>query len=104
MFHVLIALAEDHRHGYAIIKAVSERTGGTVELSTGTLYTMIKRLLAEGLIVESQQRPAATEDDERRRYYRMTDFGRRVLAADTDRLQAMVAAAKTAGVLARRSS
>jgi len=104
MFHVLVALAGDPRHGYAILKAVSDRTAGAVELSTGTLYTMIKRLLAEGLIVESRQRPAATEDDERRRYYRLTEFGQRVLAAETERLQSMVAAARSAGVLARRPS
>jgi DNA-binding PadR family transcriptional regulator len=103
MFHVLVALAEDDRHGYAILKAVSERTGGSVELSTGTLYSMIKRLLAEGVIVDSLRRPAAAEDDERRKYYRLTDFGRRVLAAETERLLSMVSAAKSAGVLARPS-
>lgn len=103
MFHVLVALAEDDRHGYAILKAVSERTGGAVALSTGTLYSMVKRLLAEGVIVESLRRPAAAEDDERRKYYRLTDFGRRVIEAETDRLQAMVSAAKSAGVLARPS-
>ncbi len=104
MFHVLVALAEGERHGYAILKAVSDRTDGSVELSTGTLYSMIKRLLADGIIVESHQRPAAGEDDERRKYYRLTDFGHRVLAAETDRLQAMVAAAKSVGALSRRSS
>ncbi len=104
MFHVLVALAEDDRHGYAILRAVSERTAGTVELSTGTLYSMIKRLLAEGLIVESRQRPAASDDDERRRYYRLTDFGHRVLQAETERLQSMVTAAKQAGVPSRRLS
>ena len=103
MFHVLVALTEDDRHGYAILKAVSERTGGSVELSTGTLYSMIKRLLAEGVIVESLRRPAAAEDDERRKYYRLTDFGGRVIAAETERLEAMVSAAKSAGVLARQS-
>jgi DNA-binding PadR family transcriptional regulator len=103
MSHVLVALAEEDRHGYAIIKSVSERTDGKVELSTGTLYTMIKRLLADGIIVESLRRPAAAEDDERRRYYRLTDFGGRVLAAETARLQSMVTAAKSAGVVARPS-
>lgn len=103
MFHVLVALAEDDRHGYAILKAVSDRTGGAVELSTGTLYSMIKRLLAEGLIVESLRRPAAAEDDERRKYYRLTDFGHRVLAAEAVRLQSLVAAARAAGVTVRQS-
>lgn len=103
MFHVLVALAEDDRHGYAILKAVSDRTSGAVELSTGTLYTMIKRLLADGLIVESLRRPAAADDDERRKYYRLTDFGHRVLAAETTRLQSMVSAARSAGVPVRTS-
>jgi DNA-binding PadR family transcriptional regulator len=103
MFHVLVALAEEDRHGYAILKAVAERTDGKVELSTGTLYTMVKRLLADGIIVESHRRPAAANDDERRKYYRLTDFGGRVLAAETERLQSMVSAAKSAGVLARLS-
>ncbi len=98
MFHVLVALKGDDRHGYAILKAVSDRTRGAVELSTGTLYTMVKRLLADGVIVESRQRPAAVEDDERRKYYRLTDFGHRVLAAETARLQSMVSAARAAGV------
>lgn len=103
MFHVLVALAEEDRHGYAILKSVSDRTGGAVELSTGTLYSMIKRLLADGVIVESRRRPAAAEDDERRKYLRLSDFGARVLAAETERLQSMVAAAKSAGVVARPS-
>jgi DNA-binding PadR family transcriptional regulator len=98
MFHVLVELTDGDRHGYAILKGVSDRTGGSVELSTGTLYTMVKRLLADGLIVESRQRPAAVEDDERRKYYRLTEFGHRVIAAETARLQAMVLAAKAAGV------
>ena len=104
MFHVLVALAEEDRHGYAVLKAVSDRTAGAVELSTGTLYSMIKRLLADGLIVESHRRPAAADDDERRRYYRLTEFGHRVLEAETERLQALVAAAKSAGAIPRRSS
>jgi DNA-binding PadR family transcriptional regulator len=99
MFHVLVSLAGEERHGYAIIKDVSARTAGVVQLSTGTLYTMVKRLLADGIVVQSHRRPAAGEDDERRRYYRLTDFGRAVLAAETTRLQSMVAAARGAGVL-----
>ena len=94
MFHVLVALADDDRHGYAIIKDVSALTSGAVELGTGTLYGIIKRLLADGLAVESRRRPPAADDDERRRYYRLTDFGRRVVAAETERLEAMVRAAR----------
>ena len=93
MFHVLVAMADGDRHGYAIIKDVAERTGGDVELSTGTLYGILKRLLAEGLAIEGK-RPAARNDDERRRYYRLSDFGRRVVAAETKRLEAMVSAAR----------
>jgi len=104
MFHVLVALADEERHGYAIIKDVSARTGGAVELGTGTLYGIVKRLLAEGLVVESRRRPPAAEDDERRRYYRLTDFGRRVVQAETERLEAMVRAARATVTLRRASS
>src|SRR6266404_5501171 len=71
MFHVLLALAGDDLHGYAILKEVELRTGGKVRLSTGTLYGIIKRLLNDGLIVELRSRPSEA-DDERRRYYRLT--------------------------------
>ena len=101
LFHVLVALADDDRHGYAIIKDVSARTGGAVALGTGTLYGIVKRLLADGLVVESKRRPAAADDDERRRYYRLTEFGRRVMAAETERLEAMVQAARSTKALAR---
>lgn len=94
MFHVLVALADGDRHGYAVIKDVSTRTAGRVELGTGTLYGIIKRLLADGLVVESKRRPAAEHDDERRRYYRLTPFGRLVVTAETVRLEAMVGAAR----------
>ena len=104
MFNVLLSLADGEKHGYAILKEVEEQTAGEVQLSTGTLYGIIKRLLADGLIVESHRRPAAADDDERRRYYRLTEFGHRVLEAETERLQAMVAAAKSAGAIPRRSS
>jgi len=91
MFHVLVALADSDQHGYAIIKTVARLTGDRVVLSTGTLYGIIKRLLAEGLIVEAARRPAAALDDERRRYYRLTDFGRRVAIAEAERLEQMIA-------------
>jgi DNA-binding PadR family transcriptional regulator len=104
MFHVLVALADDERHGYAIIKDVSARTGGAVELGTGTLYGIVKRLLADGLVVESRRRPPAGEDDGRRRYYRLTDFGRKVVRAETERLEAMVKAARATLTLRKASS
>lgn len=96
MFHVLVALADADRHGYAIIKDVSARTNGAVELGTGTLYGIVKRLLAEGLAIESPTRPSASRDDERRIYYRLTPFGRKVVAAEIERLEQMVQAARTA--------
>lgn len=95
MFHVLVALVDRDLHGYAVLQEVTRRTEGRVALGTGTLYGIIKRLLAEGLVVESDRRPAAAEDDERRRYYHLTAFGRLVVAAETARLEGMVRAAKT---------
>src|SRR5262245_17105361 len=83
-FHVLLALAGEDLHGYAILKEVARQTDGTVSLSTGTLYGILKRLLADGLIVERRSRPAAHEDDERRRYYRLTPQGRDVAEAEAE--------------------
>ena len=76
-FHILMSLAEDDRHGYAIIQDVAARTGGDVRLSAGTLYRSIQRMLDQDLIVELHQRPAPEDDDERRRYYRITRVRRR---------------------------
>ena len=101
MFQVLIALADGEKHGYAIIKDVAARTKGAVALGTGTLYGIIKRLLAEGLAQESKRRPAAEDDDERRRYYQLTEFGRAVVAAETARLESMVRAARSTRALRR---
>jgi DNA-binding PadR family transcriptional regulator len=104
MFHVLVSLADDDRHGYAILKDVAARTSGRVELGTSTLYGIIKRLLADGLAVESGRRPPAADDDERRRYYRLTPFGRKVVAAETARLEAMVSAARATRAFRKASS
>lgn len=98
-FHVLLALAEGERHGYAIIKDVESRTEGRVRMGPGTLYGAIKRMLDEGLIEESDERPDAALDDERRRYYRLTGFGRRVAAAEAGRLSGLVAAARARNLL-----
>src|SRR4030088_3269244 len=73
--HILISVAEEDRHGYAIIQDVALRTGGTVKLGPGTLYRSIQRMLEQGLIVETRERPAPEDDDERRRYYRITAAG-----------------------------
>ena len=98
-FHVLLALADGPKHGYAILKDVDERTGGEVRLSTGTLYGLIKRLLDDELIVELS--PAAN-DDERRRPYKLTAFGRDVAASEAARLEKLVASARAVRLLPSR--
>jgi len=92
VFHVLIALADGEKHGYAILKEVEERTGSRVQLSTGTLYAIIKRLLNDGLIQEIDERP--DQDDERRRYYALTAFGKKVAAAEAQRMEEMLEGAR----------
>lgn len=95
--NILLALADEERHGYGIMLEVSDRTGGRMRMGPGTLYSSIKRLVGGGLIEESEKRPAPESDDERRRYYRLTDFGRRVLAAEVERLESTVRAARKKG-------
>lgn len=90
MLHVLLALADGDKHGYAIIKEVSRRTDDEVTLGAGTLYALIKRLLSETMIVETEERPDPSLDDERRRYYRLTPFGRSVARAEVQRLETIV--------------
>ena len=90
VFHILIALADCDRHGYSIMRAVAARTEGKVRLSAGTLYSSIRRMLEQGLIEESEARPDPELDDERRRYYRITDYGRRVAVSETERLSRLV--------------
>lgn len=99
MFHVMLALAGDDLHGYAILKEVALRTSGKVHLSTGTLYGIVKRLLNDGLISELRTRPAETNDDERRRYYRLTAKGREVAAAEAERLDEVLAIARARHLL-----
>lgn len=101
MFHVLLALADGEKHGYAIIKEVRRRTDGEVRLSAGTLYAVVKRLLADGWIVESDERPDPALDDERRRYYRLSDYGRRVAIAEARRLEQVLGMARDKLLLAR---
>jgi len=95
-FYVLLVLLHGERHGYAIMREADERSGGRVELQAGALYRLLRRMLDDGRVVESQRRPAADADDERRRYYRATALGRRVLAADVDRMASLVEAARAA--------
>ena len=94
VFHILLALADEERHGYAIMQEVEGRTEGAVTLGPGTLYGSVKRLLAGGLIEESDDRPDPKMDDERRRYYRLTTFGRRVAQAEAARLASLLAQAQ----------
>ena len=101
VFHIMLALADAERHGYAIIKEVESLTDGRMRLGPGTLYGSIKRMLEEGLIEESDERPDPSLDDERRRYYRLTEFGRRVAAAEAGRLQRVVAAARGKKLLSK---
>ena len=90
VFHILLALADSERHGYGIMQEVALRTDGTMRMGPGTLYGSIKRMLADGLIEAAGERPDPTMDDERRRYYRLTDFGHRVLQAEARRLEQVV--------------
>lgn len=96
-FHILIALAEGERHGYAIIQDIAARTDGEVKLGAGTLYRSVQRMLEQGLLQESRRRPAPEEDDERRRYYLLTEFGTAVARAETRRLTQMVKLARASG-------
>jgi len=96
-FHILLALADQDRHGYAIIQEVEARTGGELRLSPGTLYRSIQRMLEQGLLVETRDRPSPEEDDERRRYYRITPFGVAVAKAEAARLSKLVRFARESG-------
>jgi DNA-binding PadR family transcriptional regulator len=94
VFHILLALAEQERHGYGIILEIERRTEGAVRLGTGTLYTAIKRMLDRGLIEESEERPDPELDDERRRYYRLTSRGREAVVQEARRLERLVSQAR----------
>ncbi len=98
VFHILLALADRDRHGYSIMQDTAARTGGKTQLSAGTLYSSIRRLLEQGLIEELAESPDPTNSDERRRYYRLTRFGRRVAAAEVERLRSLLAQARLTGL------
>src|SRR5581483_6313698 len=98
VFHILIALADRERHGYSIMQDVAARTNGKVQLSAGTLYSSIRRMLEQGLIEELAESPDPSSTDERRRYYRMTKAGRRAAAAEVERLNAMLQQARATGL------
>jgi DNA-binding PadR family transcriptional regulator len=101
MLHTLVALADGDKHGYAILKEIVRRTEGAVRLSAGTLYALIGRATADGLIVESDERPDPALDDERRRYYRLTPLGRHVAAAEIGRLESIVEMARAKKLVPR---
>ncbi len=99
VFHILIALADRDRHGYSIMQDVTARTEGKVQLSAGTLYSSIRRMLEQGFIEELAESPDPSSTDERRRYYRLTRFGRRAAAAEVERLNALLQQARATGLV-----
>ena len=97
-FHILMALADEDRHGYGIIQDVSASTNGELKLSAGTLYRSIQRMLEQGLLLETRDRPAPEHDDERRRYYRITPFGITVARTEARRHAQLVKMARVRGL------
>src|ERR1700733_2550438 len=95
VFHMLLALSDGERHGYALKREILRRTDGKLNLASGALYGSINKMLEQGLIEESAERPDSHLDDERRRYYRITPFGSRVAQAEAVRLQQLVRLAET---------
>ena len=100
-FHILLALAADERHGYGLLQEVASLTDGELQLEPGTLYRALHRMLKAGWVVESARRPAADVDDERRRYYRLTPKGREIAATEAERLEKVVALARSRHLLKR---
>ncbi len=99
VFHILVALAAQDRHGYAIMRDIAERTDGQVKLSPGTLYGAVRRLLEEGLIEELDERPDPLHDDERRRYYRLTAAGIAAANHESERLYRLLGQARANGLI-----
>src|SRR5262249_48333799 len=98
-FHILLVLAGGENHGYAIMREVAENTNGKMRLGPGSLYGTIKRMLADGWIEESDERPDPKLDDERRRYYRLTGVGRKLAQAEAERLEQLVDIARAKRLL-----
>ncbi|MGE5333314.1 MAG: PadR family transcriptional regulator [Nitrososphaerota archaeon] len=99
VFHILLALADGEKHGYAIMREVGTQTAGTIRMGPGTLYGSIQRMLKDGLIVELREHADPAHGDERRRYYRLTGFGQRVLHAEAQRLEKLVHIAQNKRIL-----
>ncbi len=98
VFHILLALVDVERHGYAIMQSVAEATDGQIKMGPGTLYGTLKRLLESKMVEETGERPDPELDDERRRYYRLTAFGRRVIEAEVLRYAKIVKLARSKGL------
>ena len=94
VFHILLALAGNDLHGYAIIQEIASQSDGEMALGAGTLYTALKRLLANGLVEELEERPDPALDDQRRRYYRLTPLGKAVAKAEAQRLTGLLKVAR----------
>ncbi len=99
VFHILLALVDSERHGYGIMQEIVYRTDGKLRMGPGTLYGTIKRMLADGLIEEVGERAEPSADDERRRYYRLSDFGQRVVRAEVQRLTQLIRIAQAKQLL-----
>lgn len=98
-YHILLALADEERHGYAIMQETTERTGGLLKLDPATLYRALRRMVKAGLVADSERRRDPEADDERRRYYRVTPLGQRVALRETERLEELVRAARQTRLL-----
>lgn len=97
-FHILIALADEDRHGYAIIRDIEARTSGKLRMSPGTLYRSVQRMVDQGLITETDERPDPEFDDERRRYYRITSLGKQAARAEAARMSSLLDQARAIGL------
>ena len=97
-YHILLALGSGEMHGYGVMKEIDRQTNGSMSPATGALYLAAKRLVVTGLMEESDERPDPKLDDRRRRYYRLTDYGREVMAAETARLANLVKVARAKGL------
>lgn len=101
-FHILVALAGHDRHGYSILQDIAARTEGRLHISPSSLYSAIRRMMDLGFIEELDERPDPDSDDQRRRYYRITDFGRKVAIAEARRLERLLADARATGLVPKR--
>lgn len=99
-YQILFVLFQGRLHGYGMVKAIEDRTDGRVGLEPSNLYRRIRRLMRDGLVEESEERPAPELDDERRRYYGLTSLGRKVLVAEAERMRGLVTEAEADRLLA----